>query len=88
VVTRACIFCGAEGRLTGEHVFGDWLSRIGLVSEPVGHAAGPLNRNLRDLGVTPPFQRTVRDVCAQCNNGWLSRLETIAHRVPTPLHPG
>lgn len=25
-----CAFCGRAGKLTGEHVFGDWVGRIGL----------------------------------------------------------
>ena len=39
-----CAFCGRTGKLTSEHVLGDWLSRIGLDLDPVAHAAGPLNR--------------------------------------------
>ncbi len=27
---KTCAFCEASGKLTGEHVFGDWVSRIGL----------------------------------------------------------
>lgn len=80
-----CVFCGFNGRLTGEHVFGDWLTRVGLDLEPVVHGAGPLNRSTRDLGISPPFRRTVRNVCGPCNNGWMSRLEDTAKRVLRPL---
>ena len=38
--TRALV---VTGKLTAEHVFGNWLSRIGLDLEPVPHGAGPLN---------------------------------------------
>jgi hypothetical protein len=79
-----CAFCGATAKLTGEHVLGDWLSRIGLELDPVAHRTGPLNRIGRDVGVTPPFRRTVRDVCGRCNNGWMSQLEDVAKRVLTP----
>jgi hypothetical protein len=51
----------------------------------VPHGAGPLNRIGRDLGSSPPFRRTVRDVCGPCNNGWMSRLEDTAKRVLTPF---
>jgi hypothetical protein len=81
----SCAFCGFAGKLTGEHVFGDWLTRIGLVLEPVEHGAGPLNRIGRSLGVRPPFRQTVKDVCAGCNNGWMSQLEVVARRVLTPF---
>ncbi len=79
-----CPFCGFSGKLTAEHVFGDWLSRTGLDLEPVAHGAGPLNRIGQELGVRPPFRQTVR-VCGKCNNGWMSRLEVVARRVLTPF---
>lgn len=81
----SCAFCGFTGKLTGEHVFGDWLSRIGLDLAPVPHGAGRLNLIGRELGVRPPFQQKVNDVCAACNNGWMSQLEVVAQRVLTPF---
>jgi len=80
-----CVFCGFIGKLTGEHVLGDWLSRIGLDLDPVAHLTGPLNRLGRGIGITPPFIRTVRDVCGPCNHGWMSQLEDVANRVLTPF---
>lgn len=79
-----CPFCGFTGKLTAEHVLGDWLSRIDLDLEPVAHGAGPLNRIGQELGVRPPFRQTVR-VCGDCNNGWMSRLEAVARRVLAPF---
>lgn len=84
-MAKTCVFCGSADKLTREHVFGDWLGSIGLNQEPAAHRAGPLNSKPRDLGVTPPFKSTVRDVCAACNNGWMSRLEAAAARVLPPL---
>jgi len=82
----ACSFCGEEAKLTGEHVLGSWLGRIGLDLQPAQHGAGPLSRVGRNLGgVRPPFRQTVRTVCATCNNGWMSRLEMVAERVLSPL---
>lgn len=78
VKRRTCAFCGAAGPLTKEHVFGDWLSRLGLDSEPAVHRAGPLNGLGKDLGTGPMFARTVRNVCLSCNNGWMSVLEQVA----------
>ena len=85
---RTCVFCAARSVLTREHVFGDWLTRIGLDLDPVAHAAGPLNRTARDLGVVRPFHNRVREVCGQCNGGWMSRLEAAARRVLTPFIRG
>ncbi|MEV7031719.1 hypothetical protein AB0N99_16015 [Streptomyces sp. NPDC093272] len=80
-----CVFCGSADTLTGAHVLGDWLSKIGLDPAPVPHGAGWLNRIGRELGLRPPFRQKVRDVCGDCNHGWMSRLEVVAQRVLTPL---
>lgn len=82
---KTCVFCRSPGKMTGEHVFGDWISRIGLPAEPVQHAVGRLNRSLRGIGVSRPFTRVVRDVCASCNNGWMAKLEDAASRVLRPM---
>ena len=71
--------------MTREHVFGQWVSKIGLDRSTVRHKAGPLNRLGRDMGTRPPYQQTVKSFCAACNNGWMSRLEATARRVLTPL---
>src|SRR5260221_4009241 len=84
-MSKTCVFCGVASKLTAEHVFADWLTRIGLSLEPRRHGAGRINRSPRDLGVSKPFTRTVRDVCEVCNNGWMSKLEGIATRVLPPL---
>lgn len=85
---KTCVFCGASGQLTREHVLGDWLSRTGLDLSPVTTRVGPLNQIGRSFGTTPPFRQTVKDVCSGCNGGWLSRLEDVARRVLTPLLRG
>ena len=75
--SRTYAFCGLSGTLTGEHVLGGWLSKIGLDMTPVPHRAGWLNRIGRDLGNRPPFRQEVRTVCGDCNHGWMSRLERV-----------
>lgn len=80
-----CAFCGSTEPLTREHVFGQWVSKIGLDLNPVQHRAGPLNGLPRDMGEQAPFRQTVKSFCASCNNGWMSRLEVAAQRVLTPL---
>ena len=81
-----CVFCGSVGTMTGEHVLGDWLNRIGQDLEPVTHSAGWLNQIGRQMGPPQrPYQQKVRDVCGECNSGWMSSLERKAQRVLTPL---
>lgn len=84
-MSESCVFCGSTAPLTREHVFGQWVSKLGLDRSVVRHKAGPLNRLGRDMGTRPPYQQTVRNFCAACNNGWMSKLEVIARRVLTPL---
>lgn len=81
----SCVFCGSTAPLTREHVFGQWVSRLGLDGSAVRHKAGPLNRLGQDLGTRPPYQQTVKNFCAACNNGWMSKLEAVAQRTLTPL---
>jgi hypothetical protein len=85
LMPSSCAFCGSKEPLTREHVFGQWVSKIGLNLSPVRHRAGPLNSLSRDMGEQPPYRQTVKNFCAACNNGWMSRLEAAAQRVLTPL---
>lgn len=85
LVSDSCAFCGSIEPLTREHVFGQWVSKIGLDLSPVRHKAGPLNGLPRDMGEQPPYRQTVKKFCASCNNGWMSQLEAAAQRVLTPL---
>lgn len=71
--------------MTREHVFGQWVSKIGLDLAPVQHHAGSLNGLPRDMGTQAPYRQTVKNFCASCNNGWMSALEDVAQRVLTPL---
>lgn len=87
-MSGTCVFCGEAGKLTGEHVFGEWLTRLGLPSEATKTHASPHNRLGRNLGATKPFTMTVREVCAPCNNGWMSRLERVSQRALSPLIRG
>lgn len=82
---RTCVFCGSHEPLTGEHVFGDWLSRIGLDDAPVEAVAGKLNQLGKRMGLSRPFRAKVKNVCAACNSGWMSELEKTAKRALTSL---
>lgn len=84
-VPKRCVFCGSDAALTREHVFGKWVAKTGLDLSPLEHHAGPLNALPRHLGNQPPYRQEVRDVCGACNNGWMSRLESAAQPVLTPL---
>lgn len=85
IMPNSCAFCGSTAPLTREHVFGQWVSKIGLDLSPAQHHAGSNNGLHRDMGTQPPYRQTVKNFCATCNNGWMSELEVAAQRVLTPL---
>ena len=82
-----CIFCGAQVKLSREHVFpqslrelfpdigeGDYLRRLVTFSTDEHHVRSG-----------PPFDVVVRDVCGDCNHGWMERLESQARPILTPM---
>jgi hypothetical protein len=80
-----CIFCRAVGTMTREDVLRQWLQRIVLEQSPVPLGAGWLNRIGPGIGTRPPYRQRIRDVCKDCNSGWMSRLQNTASRVLTPF---
>lgn len=88
----ACVFCGSDDTLTKEHVFPEWV-RSYLQSEP-GNTGTHRRTVIRDSGTTShsrpaaPATLTVRAVCADCNNGWMSRLESTAKPYLLPMIQG
>jgi hypothetical protein len=65
---RACVYCGQRGNLTNEHVVPDFYHKtfgetISIVKTPSGDKA-------------IPSPQEIGDVCANCNNGALSRLDS------------
>jgi hypothetical protein len=67
---RVCAFCGAGTDLTKEHIFPDCLYK----KVPSGESTSIAKTPQGDKAVSDP--PTVRDVCARCNNGPLSKLDT------------
>lgn len=88
IVARHCVFCGAEGRMSEEHVFGKWLLDFELETHPVPHASGGINTFLSERGPFVPFTQVVRVVCQRCNNGWLGQLEADAKEALTSILHG
>jgi len=88
-----CIFCNSVG-LTKEHLWADWL-RDYIPRSMTHHTTQStlVDPHLEDqVSVerrTGDFHsRRVRCVCATCNNGWMSRLQTSAKPFLVPLLTG
>jgi len=76
-MSRVCVFCRRDGqRLTGEHIYPDWLSKL-------------FNKKLKvtnevsgdDLSRKWPktiFQDKTNQVCGGCNNGWMCTIDNEA----------
>lgn len=90
-----CAFCNYHGKLTGEHVWPEWLQTLlplelhdshhfHLIIKPQSlfeHRNSIINRQRRS---GDPGSRKLPTVCADCNNGWMSRLQERAkdHLIP------
>jgi hypothetical protein len=87
---RRCIFCGSDGPLTNEHIFGEWFAKLINIKEvkPASlthHTPG----NPREVDFEAlPGSAKAKVVCGPCNNEWMSRLEQSAAEVLTPLLQG
>jgi hypothetical protein len=75
--------------LTREHLWPEWLKAIFPKLGPPTHFFGLVGDD--DSWVTekrPAFSRRAKIVCAECNNGWMSRLEMAAAPLMTPMLTG
>ena len=91
---RPCVFCGQTGKLTGEHVWGRWLRRVLPAQVNKHHVRA---RRIGPPGVADTWRcacgRAIRltatsKSCAECNNGWLSRIQEQAKPYLIPLIRG
>ncbi len=71
----ACVFCGSNGPLTEEHVFGDWLRKLGYTGE------GLREWSVDGVSVQQkggPFSKKLKIVCTRCNTVWMKGMEDSA----------
>lgn len=75
-MARVCIFCGERAN-TVEDVFPKWAIAILRMDGPIdgGEVIRGVDRGTRFHSPLPAGPR-VKHVCASCNNGWMSDLET------------
>lgn len=79
------MFCGNRGQMTKEHAWPQWLGRR-IPVEPVQYSYNSGFARTSETALTELANESVvkqgsvltsriREVCATCNNGWMSRLE-------------
>ncbi|WP_189020423.1 hypothetical protein [Paenibacillus marchantiophytorum] len=85
---RKCIFCDSSKSLSNEHIFPVWLlNEYGLTNEMfAGHYVNidtfePVNKS-RTMNYNN-FKNGL--VCRECNNGWMSELESKAIPILKPI---
>jgi hypothetical protein len=74
-----CFFCGAEGPLTQEHVLPDWLRHLGFKGTGLRELVQDSDAPIIQQGGA--FSKTLKIVCAECNNVWMSAMEDDAKPV-------
>jgi hypothetical protein len=75
---RECLFCGNITHLSEEHVFGQWLQKLGFAGPGAEELVEDAESKLRILQQGNPLNKRLRIVCEDCNGGWMSRLEESA----------
>lgn len=73
---RECLFCGVVGKMTEQHVYDDWLRSLGYDGEGLREFITEPDQPVFQRG--GPFTKTLRIVCADCNEIWLSSMEEAA----------
>ena len=91
-----CIFCG-NGKLTAEHFWPEWASSLLPNGRELSYYdfASKFDRTTGRVDVTKNYKRQgsvttkrLRVVCAPCNNGWMSQLESGAKPILSPMAKG
>jgi hypothetical protein len=97
-VSKNCIFCGASGatvKITLEHTFSNWINDV-LPAAVIGPDV-TCERTMAQAGQAAVIEswstsqvasHKLRDVCATCNNGWMSLLEGEVRPLLTPMIEG
>jgi hypothetical protein len=75
---RECLFCGSVGGLTDEHVFGDWLQKLGFTGPGLRELIEDADPQRQILQEGHPFNKTLKILCDDCNGVWSSGMETAA----------
>jgi hypothetical protein len=85
-MARVCLFCGARAG-SREHLWPDWLNNVLPDYTDTTYTLGG-QRGTQSWSSKKPATHKIGAVCTDCNTGWLSRLETAAKPLLTPLITG
>jgi hypothetical protein len=86
-MARSCVFCGSLG-VTAEHVWPRWVADVLPGNGPLAFSRKSLLEPDPKRWKAPSLNVTIKQVCASCNNGWMSTLETEAKPLLSPMIEG
>jgi hypothetical protein len=92
-LNRKCIFCDEPKKLTKEHLWSKWTRQLVshdiLKHEYADHVfkMDGVDRSVRTYG-WDPRNSTIKSVCHECNNGWMSSLDDAGKSVLSLLIKG
>ena len=92
-ISKYCIFCG-KAPTTREHIWADWLSQYIPKTMPNHNSASTMvnaDRSVDKISKVwggDPRSRRLQIVCAPCNNGWMSSLQSAVKPTLVPLISG
>ena len=90
---RLCVFCGRRAG-SAEHIFANWINDVFpvlVIGEPqavLGTLARDGDSTERRWKSTGVATQITKEVCHECNTGWMSRLEGKAKPLLTPMMTG
>src|SRR5580704_11578887 len=90
---RKCIFCDQSKKLTKEHLWSKWTRQLVshdiLKHEYADHVfkVDGVDRSARTYG-WDARNSTIKAVCLECNNVWMSSLDDAGKPVLSPLIKG
>ncbi len=95
---KKCIFCGrtgAEIKITREHTFSNWINKVlpaAVVGPDITYERsiqhGPQAGTVNTWPASVVADHTIRDVCKDCNNGWMKRWEDAVAPLIEPMIKG
>jgi hypothetical protein len=91
---KLCTFCGKPGKMTKQHIWPKWLSKIRSPNATSHTQVTGQFLTRPDQDSRPIAQkihqghagsRKIKNVCQTCNNGWMSQFEEAAKDAAVPL---
>jgi hypothetical protein len=78
---RLCAFCHREAKLSGEHVWSNWINDILGDKRTYNFKRFAPDGTILNEWTSSELDLTLKVVCESCNNGWMSGLEA-QHAMP------